>query len=78
MALRAASQRRFQAVQAGVSPQSPANPAPAPALVYPPDAAIQAIKRFHIRPPFAEFSVSYCGMLKVSWQNFYYFFILCS
>ncbi|XP_025097147.1 AT-rich interactive domain-containing protein 2-like isoform X2 [Pomacea canaliculata] len=56
MALRAASQRRFQAVQAGVSPQSPANPAPAPALVYPPDAAIQAIKRFHIRPPFAEFS----------------------
>lgn len=60
MAQRAASQRRYQAAQSGITqPQHPTSSAgPAPALVYPPDAAIQAIKRFHIRPPFAEFSVS--------------------
>ncbi|KAK7503091.1 hypothetical protein BaRGS_00005717 [Batillaria attramentaria] len=59
MAQRQACHRRFQAAQAqasGGGAQSSGNPPPAPALVYPPDAALQAIKRFHIRPPFTEFS----------------------
>ncbi|KAL8617896.1 hypothetical protein ACOMHN_016552 [Nucella lapillus] len=63
MAQRAGCQRRFQAAQtaaaAAASSSSPQPPTPlqqAPALVYPPDAAMQAIKRFHIKPPFAEFN----------------------
>ena len=59
MAQRAACQRRFQAAQtAAPSPQTPTTLQQAPALVYPPDAAKLAIKRFHIKPPYAEFAVS--------------------
>ncbi|XP_076444458.1 uncharacterized protein LOC143282674 [Babylonia areolata] len=58
MAQRAGCQRRFQAAQtaAAASPQPPTPLQQAPALVYPPDAAMQAIKRFHIKPPFPEFA----------------------
>ncbi|XP_041351827.1 AT-rich interactive domain-containing protein 2-like isoform X2 [Gigantopelta aegis] len=54
-ALRAATIRRHQAAQRGsVVPAAP----PANILVYPPDAAMQAIKRFSVRPPFTEFQDS--------------------
>ncbi|KAK7107364.1 AT-rich interactive domain-containing protein 2-like [Littorina saxatilis] len=56
-AQRQACQRRFHAAQtAAASPHAPVTLQQAPALVYPPDAAMQAIKRFHIKPPFPEFA----------------------
>lgn len=48
----------------GVSAAAAAAPAPGTAnLVYPPDAAIQAIRRFSARPPFPELMVSFQSLL---------------
>ncbi|XP_064603702.1 AT-rich interactive domain-containing protein 2-like isoform X2 [Liolophura sinensis] len=54
-ALKLAAQRRQQSAQmASPTAQQPAASGQATALVYPPDAAIQAIRRFSARPPFQE------------------------
>ncbi|KAK3598836.1 hypothetical protein CHS0354_007442 [Potamilus streckersoni] len=50
-ALRMAVQRRLQAQQTCQS----ATPTSSPAMVYPPDAAMQAIRRFIPKPPYPEF-----------------------
>jgi len=53
--LQTAAIRRFQATQTGTPVQNPR----VPALVYPPDAAWQAIRRFTPKPPYPEFVVSW-------------------
>ena len=58
MAQRAGHQRRLQAAQIAGAQRPPLPAQKAPTIVYPNDAAMQAIKRFHIKPPFHEFSVS--------------------
>ncbi|CAG2212230.1 ARID2 [Mytilus edulis] len=50
-ALQTAAIRRFHATQTGAPAQNPR----IPALVYPPDAAWQAIRRFTPKPPYPEF-----------------------
>lgn len=52
IALKAAALKRQQAAQTGNTAQSHAA---VPALVYPPDAAWQAIRRFTPKPPYPEF-----------------------
>ncbi|XP_074657828.1 uncharacterized protein LOC141910865 [Tubulanus polymorphus] len=55
-ALKAAALRRQQIHQSGAAPVAQTSPAPPmPPPVYPPDAALQAIKRFTAKPPFQEF-----------------------
>lgn len=52
--MKAAALKRQQAAQPGNTAQSHAT---VPALVYPPDAAWQAIRRFTPKPPYPEFQV---------------------
>lgn len=54
--MRTACQRRFTASQ---NKGTSAGPAPHQPMIYPPDAAMQAIRRFSIKQPYAEFTVSY-------------------
>ncbi|GFR63452.1 AT-rich interactive domain-containing protein 2 [Elysia marginata] len=57
MAMRAACQRRYQALQQKASGVVPTPPPPPPTpMIYPPDAAIQAIRRFSVKQPYAEFA----------------------
>ena len=59
MAMRAACQRRYTALQqkaSGATPTPP--PTPPTPMIYPPDAAMQAIRRFSVKQPYAEFAVS--------------------
>ena len=51
--LRAAALKRHQQAQSPAP--SPAASVPPP--VYPQDAAVQAIRRFAVKPPYAEFTV---------------------
>ena len=51
--LRAAALKRHQQAQSATP--SPAASVPPP--VYPQDAAVQAIRRFAVKPPYAEFTV---------------------
>ncbi|XP_059154347.1 AT-rich interactive domain-containing protein 2-like isoform X2 [Physella acuta] len=52
-AMRTACQRRFTANQ---NKGTSAGPAPHQPMIYPPDAAMQAIRRFSIKQPYAEFT----------------------
>ncbi|KAK0052589.1 AT-rich interactive domain-containing protein 2-like isoform X1 [Biomphalaria pfeifferi] len=57
MAMRNACQRRFAAnLQQAKGVTSTPSPAPHQPMIYPPDAAMQAIRRFTIKPPYAEFT----------------------
>lgn len=57
--MRNACQRRFAAnLQQAKGVTSTPSPAPHQPMIYPPDAAMQAIRRFAIKPPYAEFTVS--------------------
>ncbi|CAL1542134.1 unnamed protein product [Lymnaea stagnalis] len=57
MAMRTACQRRFTAHQQQAKGSTPApTPAPHQPMIYPPDAAMQAIRRFSIKQPYAEFT----------------------
>lgn len=55
LALKAAAVRRQQAA---ATPAGEGKKPTVPALVYPQDAAWQAIRRFTPKPPFSEFAVS--------------------
>ncbi|RUS82522.1 hypothetical protein EGW08_009736 [Elysia chlorotica] len=57
MAMRAACQRRYTALQQKASGATPTPPPPAPTpMIYPPDAAMQAIRRFSVKQPYSEFA----------------------
>ncbi|GFO22312.1 AT-rich interactive domain-containing protein 2 [Plakobranchus ocellatus] len=57
MAMRAACQRRYTAIQQKASGATPTPPPAAPTpMIYPPDAAMQAIRRFSVKQPYAEFA----------------------
>jgi hypothetical protein len=52
--LRLAAEQRRRNQDGGGTATGPSNPQPTPPPVYPPNAALQAIRRFSARPPFPE------------------------
>ena len=60
--MRAACHRRFAIQQQLAGNTSITVPPPPPQpMIYPADAAVQAIQRFSIKPPYSEFAVSLYG-----------------